>query len=196
MILISISKPLTLNLAPLRMRPPRSLNLSVVTTSPSTSYLIFHPLIPTVFCSVVCPRHTTRTRKPSTPTPITVSMACTTSDSSLLFSYRALAGSNTKVRLFDAGSHSHHPDGVGFLCLPAFRVPPLAPVNSPDVSSFMPCCVFVRTYHTASIPGVIISHCAITKQLASDGYSMHSSENRIGLIRFPSRASTQPSEDI
>jgi hypothetical protein len=65
-----------------------------------------------------------------------------------------------------------------------------------DVSSFMPCCVFVRTYHTASIPGVLISHCAIAKQLASNGYSMHSSEDRIGLIRFPSRASAQPSEDI
>ncbi|KAI2512848.1 hypothetical protein MHU86_1637 [Fragilaria crotonensis] len=125
------------------------------------------------------------------------SMACTTSDSSLLFSYRALAGSNTKVRLFDAGSHSHHPDGgVGFRCLPAFRVPPLALVNSMDVSSFVPYCVFVRTYHTASIPGVIISHCAIAKQLASNGYSMHSSEDHIGLIRFPSSASTQPSEDI
>ncbi len=124
------------------------------------------------------------------------SMACTTSDSSLLFSYRALAGSNTKVRLFDAGSHSHHPDGVGFLCLPAFRVPPLGLVDSMDVSSFVPCCVFVRTYHTASIPGVIINHCAIAKQLASDGYSMHSSEDRIGLIRFPSRASAHPSEDI
>ncbi|KAI2507364.1 Reverse transcriptase (RNA-dependent DNA polymerase) [Fragilaria crotonensis] len=124
------------------------------------------------------------------------SMACTTSDYSLLFSYRVLAGSNTKVRLFDAGSHSHHPDGVGFLCLPAFRIPPLALVNLMDVSGFTPCCVFVRTYHTASIPGVIISHCAIAKQLAIDGYSMHSSEDRIGLIRFPSRASAHPSADI
>jgi hypothetical protein len=65
------------------------------------------------------------------------SMACTTSDSSLLFSYRALAGSNTKVRLFDAGSHSHHPDGVGFLCLPAFRVPPLALVASSSAHTIL-----------------------------------------------------------
>ncbi|KAI2508450.1 hypothetical protein MHU86_5977 [Fragilaria crotonensis] len=51
------------------------------------------------------------------------SMACTTSDSTLLYSHRALSGNSTEVRLFDAGSHSHHPDGVGFLCLPAYRVP-------------------------------------------------------------------------
>jgi hypothetical protein len=40
------------------------------------------------------------------------SMACTTSDAALLYLYRALPSNSTKVRLFDAGSHSHHPDGV------------------------------------------------------------------------------------
>lgn len=125
------------------------------------------------------------------------SMACTTSDATLLFSYRTLTGSSTKVRLFDAGSHSHHPDGVGFLCLPAYRAPPLSTsLPSDDVSTFTPCCVFVRTYHTASIPGVIISHCAIAKQLSSDGYSMTSSEDRVGMIRFPARVSLPTSADI
>ena len=125
------------------------------------------------------------------------SMACTTSDASLLFSYRTLSGTSTKVRLFDAGSHSHHPDGVGFLCLPAYRVPSLlSDVSSTDASNFTPCRVFVRTYHTASIPGVIISHCAIAKQLATDGYSMTSSEDRVGLIRFPHRVPSPTSEDL
>jgi hypothetical protein len=124
-------------------------------------------------------------------------MACTTSDASLLFSYRTLSGNSTKVRLFDAGSHSHHPDGVGFLCLPAYRVPSLlSDVPSTDAPTFTPCRVFVRTYHTASIPGVIISHCAIAKQLATDGYSMTSSEDRVGLIRFPHRTPSPTSEDL
>lgn len=97
------------------------------------------------------------------------SMACTTSDASLLVLYRTLNGSSTKVRLFDAGSHSHHPNGVGFLCLPAYLAPSLSALLPPaPVSTPTPCCVFVRTYHTASIPGVIISHCAIAKQLSYD----------------------------
>ena len=73
------------------------------------------------------------------------SMACTTSDATLLYSYRALSSHNTKVRLFDAGSHSHHPDGVGFLCLPAYRTPSLSLVTSDNAHTFIPCCVFVRT---------------------------------------------------
>lgn len=79
------------------------------------------------------------------------SMACTTSDSTLLYLYRALSGNSTKVRFFDAGSHSHHPDGVGFLCLPAYRVPLPSLVTSDNAHTFTPCCVFVRTDHTTSI---------------------------------------------
>ena len=124
------------------------------------------------------------------------SMACTTSDASLLFSYRALSNSSTKVRLFDAGSHYHRPDGVGFLCLPAYRAPSLSDVSSDNIHTFAPCRVFVRTYHTASIPGVIISHCAIAKQLAADGYSMTSSDDRVGLIRFPHRIPSATSADV
>ena len=44
------------------------------------------------------------------------SMACTANDRHLLFAYRPLH--RTNVRLFDAGHHSHHPVGVGFLCVP------------------------------------------------------------------------------
>jgi hypothetical protein len=51
------------------------------------------------------------------------SMACTTSDATLLYSYRPLTAQNTKVRLFDAGSHPHIPHGVGFLRVPAYRLP-------------------------------------------------------------------------
>jgi len=124
------------------------------------------------------------------------SMACTTSDASLLYSYRTLSSNSTKVRLFDAGSHSYHPDGVGFLCLPAYRTPSLSLVTPDNAHTFVPCCVFVRTYHTTSIPGVIISHCAIAKQLTSDGYSMNSADDRVGLIRFPHKAPSPTSEDI
>jgi len=124
------------------------------------------------------------------------SMACTTSDATLLYSYRPLAARHSKVRLFDAGSHPHHPTGVGFLRVPAYRLPShtvdgLAP---PD-TTLLPCSVFVRTYHTATIPGVIISHCAIAKQLATAGYSMTSSEDTAGFIRFPHRAPSATSTD-
>jgi hypothetical protein len=69
-------------------------------------------------------------------------------------------------------------------------------VDSDNISGFTPCCVFVRTYHTASIPGVIISHCAIAKQLLSDGYSMTSAEDRVGLIRFPAKTPSPTTADI
>ena len=124
------------------------------------------------------------------------SMACTTSNATLLYSYRALSRNSTKVRLFDAGSHSHHPDGVGFLCLPAYRAPSLSLVTSDNAHTFTPCCVFVHTYHTTSIPGVIISHCAIAKQLTSDGYNMSSADDRVGLIRFPHKTPSPTSADL
>jgi hypothetical protein len=43
---------------------------------------------------------------------------------------------------------------------------------------------------------VIISHCAIAKQLTSDGYSMTSADERVGLIRFPNKVPSPTSEDI
>jgi hypothetical protein len=116
------------------------------------------------------------------------SMACTASDASLLYAYRTLTASsfNNKIRLFDAGGHGHQPIGVGYLCMSAYRLPPLDTV--PDQPT-VPCSVFVRTYHTTTIPGVIISHSAISKQMKTPGYSTASFEDRPGFIRFPRQSS-------
>jgi hypothetical protein len=101
------------------------------------------------------------------------SMACTVNDAKLLFAYRTLVGS--KVRLFDAGDHVHRPLGVGFLCVPTDNH------ASGGAQQF----VFVRTYHTPTIPGVIISHSAISKQLKTSSYHMSSHSDNPGFIHFP-----------
>jgi hypothetical protein len=110
------------------------------------------------------------------------SMACTANDRQLLFAYRPLH--HTNVRLFDAGHHAHHPIGVGFLCVPI------------DVRGHAggPSSVFIRTYYTPTIPGIIISHAAISKQLGTDGYHMSSFTNGVGHIHFPHRL--RRSQDI
>ena len=117
------------------------------------------------------------------------SMACTTSDATLLYAYCPLSPHQTRIRLFDAGSHLHHPSGVGYLRVPAYRLPSFTTAMPPDIAP-TPCCLFVRTYHTTTIPGVIISHCAIAKQLGSVSYSLTSLDNGNGFIRFPHRDST------
>ncbi len=73
------------------------------------------------------------------------SMACTANDHKLLFAYRPL--SCTNVRLFDAGHHAHQPVGIGFLCVPVD--------NRGNAGG--PSSVFIRTYYTPTIPGIIIS---------------------------------------
>jgi hypothetical protein len=123
------------------------------------------------------------------------SMACTTSDATLLYAYRPLLPHQTRIRLFDAGSHLHHPSGVGYLRVPAYRLPSLSTAMPPDVAP-TPCCLFVRTYHTTTIPGVIISHCAIAKQLGAVSYSMTSLDNGNGFIRFPHRTPTALTFDM
>jgi len=47
--------------------------------------------------------------------------------------------------------------------------------------------VFIRTYYTPTIPGIIISHAAISKQLGTDGYHMSSFAEGAGHILFPHR---------
>ena len=125
------------------------------------------------------------------------SMACTASDATLLYSYRPLTASsfNNKVRLYDAGGHGHQPTGVGYLRIPAYRLPPSDTV--PDHPT-VPCSIFVRTYHTTTIPGVIVSHSAISKQLKTPGYSTASYEDRPGFIRYPtiSPSSTVTASDV
>jgi hypothetical protein len=100
----------------------------------------------------------------------------------LLFAYRPLP--RTNVRLFDAGHHAHHPVGVGFLCVPVD--------NRGNAGG--PSSVFIRTYYTPTIPGIIISHAAISKQLGTDGYHMSSFTEGIGHIHFPHRL--RRSQDI
>ena len=103
------------------------------------------------------------------------SMACTTHAANLLFAYRPL--SRPQVRLFDAGQHAHTPLGVGFL-----RIPVAAHGRVGGPTS-----VFVRTYHTPTIPGIIVSHSAIVKQLGTTGYNMSSFMDKAGFIHFPHR---------
>jgi hypothetical protein len=113
------------------------------------------------------------------------SMACTASDETpLLYEYRTLTALsfNNEIRLFDAGGHGHQPIGVGYLCIPAYRLPPFDAV--PDKPT-VPCSIFVRMYHTTTIPGVIVSHCAISKQLKTHGYGTAHVEDCPGFIRFP-----------
>jgi hypothetical protein len=54
--------------------------------------------------------------------------------------------------------------------------------------------VFIRTYYTPTIPGIIISHAAISKQLGTDGYHMSSFAEGAGHILFPHRL--QRAQDI
>ncbi|KAI2509025.1 hypothetical protein MHU86_5401 [Fragilaria crotonensis] len=103
------------------------------------------------------------------------SMANTVHDATLLFAYRLLKDS--KVRLLDAGDHAHHPLGVGFLCVPT--------TNRGIAGA--PTSVFIRTYHTPTIPGIIISHSAVSKQLGTSGYHMSSHTDSAGFIHFPHR---------
>jgi hypothetical protein len=110
------------------------------------------------------------------------SMACTANDRQLLFAYRPLH--RTNVRLFDAGHHAHHPIGVGFLCVPVD--------NRGNAGG--PSSVFIRAYYTPTIPGIIISHAAISKQLGTDGYHMSSFTKGTGHIHFPHRL--RRSQDI
>jgi hypothetical protein len=110
------------------------------------------------------------------------SMACTANDRHLLFAYRPLH--RTNVRLFDAGHHAHHPVGVGYLCVPV----------DTRGNAGGPSSVFIRTYYTPTIPGIIISHAAISKQLGTDGYHMSSFTEGVGHIHFPHRL--RRSQDI
>ena len=103
------------------------------------------------------------------------SMTCTTNDAKLLFAYRPLV--NSTVRLFDAGDHIHRPLGVGFLCIPT---------DHRGIGG-APHYVFVRTYHTPTIPGVIISHSALSKQLNTTSYFTSSHLDEVGFIHFPHR---------
>lgn len=103
------------------------------------------------------------------------SMACTVQDAKLLFAYRPLA--KPSVRLFDAGNHVHRPLGVGFLCIPT---------DARGIGG-APQFVFIRTFHTPTIPGVIISHSAISKQLDTSGYRLSSNFDTAGFIHFPHR---------
>lgn len=100
-------------------------------------------------------------------------MACTANDRQLLFAYRPL--SCTNVRFFDVGHHVHQPVGVGFMCVPVD--------NRGNAGG--PSSVFIRTYDTPMIPGIIISHDAISKQLVTNGYHMLSFTEGIGHIHFP-----------
>ena len=101
------------------------------------------------------------------------SMANTVNDASLLYAYRPLQGA--KIRLLDAGNHAHHPLGVGFLCVP----------TTDRGIAGAPTSVFIRTYHTPTIPGIIISHAAISKQLRTTSYFTSSHSDDIGYIHFP-----------
>ena len=47
--------------------------------------------------------------------------------------------------------------------------------------------MFIRTYYTPTIPGIIISLAAISKQLGTDGYHMSSFAEGAGHILFPHR---------
>jgi hypothetical protein len=110
------------------------------------------------------------------------SMACTTNNRDLLFAYRPLP-KQASVRLYDAGQHAHQPIGVGFLRVPVDNN------GTNRVSS-----VFVRTYYTPTIPGVIVSHSAISRQLGTTGYHMSSFREVPGEIHFPHRL--RRSQDI
>ena len=104
------------------------------------------------------------------------SMANTVDNSELLFAYRPLKGST--VRLLDAGNHAHHPLGVGFLCVP----------TTDRGIAGAPTSVYIRTYHTPTIPGIIISHSAMSKQLRTSSYHTSSHVDEAGFIHFPHRA--------
>jgi hypothetical protein len=103
------------------------------------------------------------------------SMACTTHKANLLFAYCPL--SSPQACLFDAGQHAHTPLGVGFLCIPV----------AARGNTGIPTSMFVRTYHTPTIPGIIVSHSAIAKQLGTNGYNMSSFVDKAGNINFPHR---------
>ena len=77
-------------------------------------------------------------------------MANTVNDAALLFAYRPLKDS--KVCLLDTGDHAHHPLGVCFLCIPTTHC---------GIAG-APMSVFIRAYHTPTIPGIIISHSSVT----------------------------------
>ncbi|KAI2491256.1 Reverse transcriptase (RNA-dependent DNA polymerase) [Fragilaria crotonensis] len=134
---------------------------------------------PTPTCDPVVVRRLAETYDPDTATVYAHadngSMACTVNDSKLLFAYRLLGKSS--IRLFDAGDHVHRPLGVGFLCVPT---------DNRGIGG-APQFVFVRTYHTPTIPGVIISHSAISTQLRTSGYYMSSHSDIAGFIHFPHR---------
>ena len=100
-------------------------------------------------------------------------MVCTVNDAALLFAYRPLVES--QVRLLDAGDHTHRPLGIGFLGIPTDHR------GIGGSQQF----VFIRTYHTPTIPGVIISHSAISKQLKTKCYHMSSHSDASGFIHFP-----------
>ena len=103
------------------------------------------------------------------------SMANTVNDATLLFAYRLIP--NSKVRLLDAGNHVHHPLGVGFLCVPT---------NDRGITG-APTSIYIRTYHTPTIPGIILSHAAMSKQLRTSSYFTSSHADDVGFIRFPHR---------
>ena len=101
------------------------------------------------------------------------SMACTVNAAALLFAYRSLVES--QVRLLDAGDHTHRPLGIGFLGIPT---------DNRGIGGGQQF-VFIRTYHIPTIPGVIISHSAISKQLKTKCYHMSSHSDAPGFIHFP-----------
>ncbi|KAI2492876.1 hypothetical protein MHU86_21655 [Fragilaria crotonensis] len=108
-------------------------------------------------------------------------MACTANDRHLLFAYRPLH--RTNVRLFDAGHHAPSSWRRFLVC---------AVDNRGNAGG--PTSVFIRTYYTPTIPGIIISHAAISKQLGTDGYHMSSFTEGVGHIHFPNKI--RRSQDI
>ena len=103
------------------------------------------------------------------------SMACTVNDRNLLLAYHPLTCTN--VRLFDAGYYAHHPKVVGFLCVPIDN----------RGSAGGPSSVFIRTYFTPTIPGIIISHAAISNELGTNRYHMSSLPEHTRHILFAHR---------
>ena len=95
-------------------------------------------------------------------------------DAALLFAYRPLKDS--KVRLLNAVDHARHPLGAGFLSVPTTTDCGIAGA---------PASVFIRTYHTPTIPGIILSHSAVSKQLGTTSYNMSSHTDASGFIHFP-----------
>jgi hypothetical protein len=80
-------------------------------------------------------------------------MACTTSDATLLFSYRPLAVHQSKVRLFDAGNHPRSPAGCQLSASPRLRLPSHTADGAPWDAAMIPV-QRICTEHTTRPPSV------------------------------------------